>query len=552
MPDTQKHIIQSAHIELTRSGAGSTNREQMLWQSQWQTQSSALVHEEIQPAIEKVFSSIVLPDKHLVIEKIELDLGTVSVGTLVPELEKRLAAAIKKAGARRQYHNTELQASGDGWSGNNGLDQIEVEVGDAEIHGVVISAKDRAGEAFIFFLKTGRLPFWWPTSEALSATEILEGNQQLRAAFVEVLQRSDHARLRLVLQVENETLDALAKAVFEQDSLLDGWHGLRVAFLSDQTEDGAKSSGQVDQLRIAYWLGWVSYLTGRHSKPNLKGIVQPVFSSKAEAETFIQQVVQALSAGSSTTSTESTTASTSIDSTKGPAILREMLDTPASLSSNQQTRLPDVKELTNDEDQDRTEGEKKLESDNPDSRFSEIKSEQLSTPATVENEAVFIQNAGLVLLHPFLPTLFREQKLWADGELFASQQAHARAVCLLGYLASGLTANDEHQLLLAKTLCNYPWEQPVASKEDLTRNEMAECDALLEAVINHWGALGSASPEGLRQGFVCRDGKLVQEENSWQLTIERKSLDILLDKLPWGYSLIKLPWMPKLMKVSWT
>jgi hypothetical protein len=81
--------------------------------------------------------------------------------------------------------------------------------------------------------------------------------------------------------------------------------------------------------------------------------------------------------------------------------------------------------------------------------------------------------------------------------------------------------------------------------------EQAEADHLLAAVIEHWGALGTASPDGLREGFLQREGKLEKRQSGWFLHIENKTLDILLDRLPWNLSLLKLPWMEEILKVEW-
>ena len=85
----------------------------------------------------------------------------------------------------------------------------------------------------------------------------------------------------------------------------------------------------------------------------------------------------------------------------------------------------------------------------------------------------------------------------------------------------------------------------------ITKEEKKEANNLLQAVIEHWGALGGTSPDGLREGFLTRQGKLEKEQTGWRLYVEQKTLDILLDRLPWNLSLIKLPWMKELLKVEW-
>jgi hypothetical protein len=74
----------------------------------------------------------------------------------------------------------------------------------------------------------------------------------------------------------------------------------------------------------------------------------------------------------------------------------------------------------------------------------------------------------------------------------------------------------------------------------------------MEAAIRHWGALGSASPDGLREGFLQREGKLEKRADGWRLIVERKTIDVLLDRLPWGVGMVALPWMgEEVVWVEW-
>ncbi|MBK8553377.1 MAG: hypothetical protein IPL53_20865 [Ignavibacteria bacterium] len=74
----------------------------------------------------------------------------------------------------------------------------------------------------------------------------------------------------------------------------------------------------------------------------------------------------------------------------------------------------------------------------------------------------------------------------------------------------------------------------------------------MESVIKHWSALKNTSAEGLRNTFFLRAGKLTMNEGECLLQVEQKSVDILLNKLPWGISMIKLPWMEDILKVEWS
>ncbi|MDX2285991.1 MAG: contractile injection system tape measure protein [Bacteroidia bacterium] len=165
-------------------------------------------------------------------------------------------------------------------------------------------------------------------------------------------------------------------------------------------------------------------------------------------------------------------------------------------------------------------------------------------------EALFVSHAGLVLLHPFLPALFENLGL-LDGDQFSGEAAQARAVQVMGYLAAGSAGLPEHELPIAKLLCGYPLHMPVIREPELSRFEQAECEDLLASVIGHWEALKSTSPDGLREGFLQRAGKLEFREGETRLLVEEKGQDILLTRLPWGIGIVKLPWMEEILYVKW-
>ncbi|WP_017326304.1 contractile injection system tape measure protein [Synechococcus sp. PCC 7336] len=168
-----------------------------------------------------------------------------------------------------------------------------------------------------------------------------------------------------------------------------------------------------------------------------------------------------------------------------------------------------------------------------------------------ERAGIYIPQAGLVLLHPFLKIYFEAIDLLADSQ-FRDESARQTAVYLMHWLATGDPAGAEVDLVLPKLLCNWPLNDPIAPIA-LPAAALEEGEHLLQVAIDRWGALKSASPDGLRQGFLQRQGKLTRtSSHDWQLHVEQTSLDILLARLPWGLSMVKLPWMDCLLTVEWS
>jgi hypothetical protein len=166
------------------------------------------------------------------------------------------------------------------------------------------------------------------------------------------------------------------------------------------------------------------------------------------------------------------------------------------------------------------------------------------------NEPIFIKNAGMVLLNPYLMRLFKRFDL-VEGKQFKDNSSKEKGVFLLQYLVNKSTDPEEFDLPLNKIICDIPLGVPIKTKIELTNEDMKICDGLLDAVVNNWGALKNTSADGLRTSFLMREGTLHREATGWKLYIEKKVYDILLDKLPWGYGMIQLPWMEIPLYTEW-
>lgn len=176
--------------------------------------------------------------------------------------------------------------------------------------------------------------------------------------------------------------------------------------------------------------------------------------------------------------------------------------------------------------------------------------DDINTSKINEGDVFYIQAAGIILLHPFLNRLFEKLGLCEKGE-FIDEASHQRAVCLIHYLATGEVHTPEYQLVLPKFLCGMPLNVPLDHFIEINEAEKTESENLIQAAIEHWGALGNTSPDGLRETFLLRDGKLEKRQTTWHLTVERKPWDILLDRLPWGKNMVKLPWIDELLQIDW-
>lgn len=174
-------------------------------------------------------------------------------------------------------------------------------------------------------------------------------------------------------------------------------------------------------------------------------------------------------------------------------------------------------------------------------------------PVKVDSQAVFyIKNAGFVLLAPFLPQLFKALQ-WTMGNDWADDEKAHLAVRLIGHICCSTDADWEYNWVLGKILCGLPPEIVINQEQPLDKAAIDLSVQMVEAAIDQWKVLKTMSADGLREMFLLRDGKLSRdgEGTGWRLQVEKKAQDVLLERIPWGFSVIRLPWMQDMLFVEW-
>lgn len=166
-------------------------------------------------------------------------------------------------------------------------------------------------------------------------------------------------------------------------------------------------------------------------------------------------------------------------------------------------------------------------------------------------ESVLVQQAGIVLLHPFLEHLFKKFA-WLDAANKLHPDSRVPAVHALHFAVTGQEDAPEHELFLHKVLLGIPASFPIPRTLNLDEAIETEIETLLQALIGHWSALKNTSINGLREGFLQRQGSLRQEDDGLSLHVESKAQDILLVRLPWSIQAFALPWLDKPVFVNWS
>ncbi len=186
----------------------------------------------------------------------------------------------------------------------------------------------------------------------------------------------------------------------------------------------------------------------------------------------------------------------------------------------------------------------------PDAIIHPFQAETTSTEKIISEEksSQYLENAGLILLHPFLKHFFQKTKVlneqheWNDVE---------KAIQLLHFMATGALNPYEYQLGVEKLLCGSPQETPLTRKIGLSDQEQRQAIELLQAVLDHLPQLKTNSIALLRHEFLQRPGKYVPHPEHPKLIIEQKTQDILLNQVPWNLSVIAFPWRKKLLYCDW-
>ncbi|WP_141111252.1 contractile injection system tape measure protein [Chromobacterium haemolyticum] len=161
-----------------------------------------------------------------------------------------------------------------------------------------------------------------------------------------------------------------------------------------------------------------------------------------------------------------------------------------------------------------------------------------------------VDNAGLLLLWPLLPTWLRRWGfLEQDG--FVSTAAQAQAITCLDAWLWRDSARAEWRTPFTKLLCGWPLEQPLGPWARPEDDWLSSLDELLHealAMVPSWRRCGV---QDIRHWFLQRPGVLMARDGHWQLDIEAEAYDILLRDFPWPIKQLSLPWMAQSITVNW-
>lgn len=494
MAKEERHIIRKQVLDLILPDERQA--------SEWQRKISKLYQNEVLPALNKAFAELKLGEATLRIPRLEIDLGIIQTERLEKDFPVLcIQAIVKQIKDRRAL----------------------LAVSEIKQEEKIVSPQEAAFEYFFFFLEHGNFP--WNARHVSLATiqteihTILGKNYLDFITSLKKLFRKNPASIRRLTRQFPQEWVAVFTAKLCEISKKELDYVVKQLKIATQQQGQQFSNAKIYEKIFQMWsedgittIAQAQVTEAHQFFTNVKAVIK---DSKTNDQQVIERLIKEQTAHSSSASGKPLNEQLGAEKTAHAA----------SLASKQLINRQLAEEKT-------------------------AQSFSLPSAKLAVEQSIFIDNAGLVLLAPYVQ-LFFEALQFTKENTFVSQDTQERAVHVLQYLATREENPEEHVLLLNKILCNLLIQNPIERFITLADEEKEESEHLLKSVIRNWGGLGNTSPDGLREGFLKRTAKLSYKDDHWLLQVERKSIDILLEKLPWGFSIIKLPWMQTTLHTEW-
>ena len=575
---SQRHRIRRQVLELETPDEDSARRVQR--------ELSRIQRQRLESIIECCCSDFSAPDRIHRIDLLEVDLGAVNLDRLERELPEKLNSELRKALARQiGKQDSESSPSGQDPAVTSYLELIAC------------------------FAATGTLPWWADFSnprlipEAVDA--LLDRAPDRLADLLQSIARDRGQLMRIVLHGDDRTLSRLLRVLASASPSF-------MAALQQQTEAvlrtrSALPGTNITRIRNAFWLGLIRQAAGGATNSAsfwhevfgeietrshdayvslATGMLRSVLTSREDAPTPLMLVLQAVFADRR--SRLFITLPTDLQTE-----LVQLLDQQARTQAGPQPPQEPISRLSGEtriaagtlrsarqdvhldlafgdadtvhlvqlhDQQARTQAGPQPPQE-PISRLSGETGIAAGTQRSVRQDVhldlafgdadtVYIENAGLVILWPFLPRFFARLELIED-ETFKALTTQHRATGLLQHLVTGDPSPPEYQTTLAKILCGLDPGDPYEFDQPVTEAESEECATLLSSVIAQAPILHDMSIDGFRGSFLLRKGLLGARDGVWLLRVERETYDVVLDRFPWSVNWVKLPWMEIPLGVEW-
>jgi hypothetical protein len=479
-------------------------------------------YEKVLPSLDRIFSDLSPDDQVYRFGQVEVDLGFIPDDDIETELTERITHLVKETLTNQIEQYTFAPP----------------EVRKMEVIPVSASLFD----AFVFFLEFGILPWWLAEKENQQPEDIFRDIPQNfntgRETEIRRILKLEKARVRLARQFSDDFISRILKLTFPDiESISKDFQSnafTEVSALLAALDKLNIQSAVRENFRVKVMQALYQEILKIDSKIQKQVLVKADdVIGEFSAHIFSMLIKTLVDNGFRTDMIVEIISAVEKSLTENSA-LKGLIKRTGKSGEKLKKAIKQIQPLTEDGLDDVEQTENIIEDDGP----------------FAEKSGIYIRNAGLILLWPFLKNYFAALGLLA-GEKFKSTEEQHKAALLLQYALDGKKKFAEHQLPLNKILCGLPVDEPLRTDLKISKKEIEETEELIESAIETWKAIGKVSVEGFRQSFLQREGRLQQTENGWNLKVERKTIDVLLDKIPWMISMVRLKWMKQMIYVDW-
>ena len=417
MSDKKLHIIQKQLIDITLPNATVA----LEWEASKRRDFTALINTQL----ERCFDDYDKNGDHLVIEKLDIDLGVFTMNNLKEEVSGRLYSKLYETLQERSKETilTGTEATERNYAETSKTDRF-------------YTGQQGKLEALVYFLNKGQLPWWgaqladWDEIWLTSLTE----NEVSR--FKNFFTLNDEKPIRrLATQFKDNFIEQLLQRLGITEETAQAWQWLELLLKNPEGAPGstAESSFQINQkvpptapIRVEYWTKWILYAVGKGEIPSL----HKLFNKRPEAleitySVIIERYEKLPDKIPSLWKEEISDVINQSEKRKAEEEATIVRD-----RERQEKTLPpeDLMQVFKDKEVQQTE-EGILE------RSKDILSKPIDKKSKTESEgeAVFVTNAGLIILHPFLPELFRHCG-WLEKNKFVDEYTQTMAAYALHIL----------------------------------------------------------------------------------------------------------------------
>lgn len=494
----QDHIIQKVFVEI------SVNNKEKAFSIK--EDISSFLSIDVFPEIEKYINALEykLDDYTLQIPRLELNLD-VKNSSLNAELKDKIA----------QLFKDELSEI------TKPIDKSDQKT-ESDSESYLIDNQEKAIQTFIYFLEKGNMPWWNSGTNGVAFLEpsvfnTLIVNNNFQKKMISVFTKPN-VQERIINQLSDEQIAQLCLSVLKNKDLKINLNVDIIQYISklNHTE------------RQIFWHLILNVLSQHLSSSNVN-----------LREYLLQQIVKTASASTVFSKTKNKHENLKTAVKIFPFIKEdEIFESVKSIKNNPKKESEKFENLKTLKETIHQKHEK----------FHENLSQNDDNELT-QDDGQYVQNAGLILIHPFIKTFFEH----CDLMDLKTQQLINPELCahLLHYIATGKTNAPEYDMVFEKFLCNIPMHQTINRHIKLSRKHKTQAKNVIESVQHNWSSMKKSSVALLQNEFFQRPGKLVVTDHDYTLTVEQKTQDILLKNLGWGLGLVKLPWKKKFMFVNW-